>query len=290
MVSARVNIKLPDGRSSEFLFTPSLKSQSLTCEAFMTEIGKTLALAPASLPLFAIHVGSLTYPKQILKSSGVVPKDQPICLLRCNFDPALERKCIVRDPNAAALLFEEVRKKVETGRVKVTDKQQLELESFNDPFFPTPRQYLEYLVDTCPEQYFSVTVDDCTISNDAFLPKLTPGASVRLTINREKLCFASDDGKEFSCKWHAVESWGASACNSDLFFNVFEEGCKKRLRLSSAQNIYITDTASLLCNQLAREKGLLEEGKSQLPGKPYDLLYHDVKNVLFSSGPKFSKF
>lgn len=291
MVSRSVDVYLCCPTKVSFLHMPTQKGQRFMVDQLLQEASKYLGMRrKESLQLFALCSGEWHRPKRVLRADEEVPHDTTLSFRHFFFDPEQEAKLITKDDGALNALYREAQYRVKTGEMSLSSEDLAELQSLDDPYFPTPRQYLEYLIKSCPEEYSSVRVEGCVVQKG--FSTTEAGSTVHLTLNKGGLHMWSADRK-LLCEWawSGVKSWRADEGSQlpKVDFEIRMEGkTMQRLELSTVQPAFVTDCALELCNHILREKGITPPSRVGLPaGRPTNALYDLLNGIL---KPQLSTF
>ena len=270
-----------------------------TLDKAKSEICERLELRPSSLSLFGIFLGPIEHPTRLLFDTDVVPIGAEICLRRWNFDVEKEIKTARKDDVAINLLYNESTYHLDKGKIRPSEEQYQELESFSDPAFLCERQYFE-LAATIPG-YTAYVAEGCTVleeisTNDANIPA---GTKVNCVVDMSSLTFKEDTCKLTSLiewPWTSVRRWKMSSQNEIQFEVCLQKGnapvmCWVKLNTNMAQILFHTTVG--ICGEVKRLQDRSEvphppsNPHVALAGKHYDPLLELVDNFLFKA-PKFN--
>ena len=284
MVSRSVDVYLCGPTKVSFLHMPTQKGQRFLVDQLHQEASRHLGIKrKESLQLFALFTGEWHRPKRILRAEEEVPHGTALSFRHFFFDLEQEAKLIIKDDDALNALYQEAQYRVKTGEMNLSRENMAELQSLDDPYFPTPRQYLEYLIKSCPEEYSSVRVDGCVVQKGFGTAEV--GTTVHLTLNKGGLHMWSTN-RALLCEWtwSNIKSWRADEESplSKVDFEVrVEDSTMQRLEFSTAQPVYITDCALTICSHILREKGVTPPSHAGLPaGRPTNALYDLLNGIL----------
>ena len=269
-----------------------------TVDKARDEICKRLSLRPDSMNLFGLFLGPIEHPTRLLLDTDVIPIGAEISLQRWNFDVEKELKIARKDDIAINLLYNEATYHLDKGKIRPSDEQYQELETFSDPAFPTERQYHEY-VSTVPG-YTAYVAEGCSVleefsTNDV---QVAGGTKVSCVLDENSLAFKEDIHKSESIiewSWTVVRRWRIPSDNEIRFEVCLMKGnapmmCWVSLKTKMAQILF--HTASGLCAEVKRSQDRAEgphpPRNSHLAGKHYDPLIELVDNLLFK-GAKFNE-
>jgi hypothetical protein len=282
MVSKYATVDLFGREKIQFLFTPDAKTPAFTVELLMLEISKHLKMKENSMQLFSLHLGSLASPKRILRASEEVPLDGNICFRRFNFDLKQELKLLTKDDVALHLAYEEARSRVSTDDIELSAVEKEDLAALDDPFFPTERQYLEYLIQKCPKRYQTIRFKDCRLARGG-VGDIRSGVPLTVLISDESFQLMADGGERFKCSWSDIKCWSVDVARQVASFQVRWEGVLTNVELHTEQPQYMTSCAMLVCVYLVHlESGPPSPQESKLLfGKPVNPLYEQVNKVVF---------
>jgi len=226
-----------------------------TCKQAKAAIAEKLQLKPQSLPLFGLFVGPLGSPSKVLRNSDHVPLGADFSFHRWSFDLKLEAKLCRQDDVATHLLYcEATHVFLHTTRLKPSQEEREELESYMDPDFPVERQFME-LVRTVPG-YDMYVVDECTVKEDILSNRGTiqKGTQILCHLDMEMLSFVSADRQTLlEWNWKTVRRWKMDKVNTIMFEVCIEELNAPMVRwvtLESRQINYLFHLASDICDQI----------------------------------------
>lgn len=286
MVSRSVDVYLCNSTKVNFTHTPTQKDQQFTVAELLQVMSKHFDMRKKeSLQMFALFCGEWRRPKRVLRTDEEVPHDTALSFKRFFFDLEQEAKTIAKDDGALNALYMQARSRVITGDIRLSSENLAELQSFDDPTFPTQRQYLEFLVNNCPAEYNCVKVEGCVVKKGIECSSLEEGSMVHLTLNEEGLHIWSA-GRVLLCEWawSDVKSWKAdeSIPIPKVQFEVkMKSNAMERFEISSVQSIYITDSAFVICSLLLQKRGFTPPSGFVLPaGRPVNAIYDLLNGIL----------
>ena len=286
MVSRSVDVYLCGSATVNFTYMPSQKGQRFLVDQLLQEASKYFAMRKKeSLQLFALCSGEWHRPKRVLRTDEEVPHGTALSFKRFFFDLEQEAKVITKDDGALTALYQEARCRVVTGDMSLSSENLAELQTLDDPHFPTPRQYLEFLIKNCPEEYNCVKVEGCVVQKGIDCSSMKVGSTVHLTLNESGLHIWSTD-QILLCEWawSDVKSWRAEEGIPlpKVDFEVrMESKAIQRLELSTVQPKYITDCAYALCNDILKKTGIAPPSHFVLPaGRPVNAVYDLLNGIL----------
>ncbi len=268
-----------------------------TAKQARAAIAKRLGLKPRSVALFGLFIGRLGRPNKVLGDGEEVPLGADFSFNRWSFDVEKEAKLCRQDDTAQHLLYcEAMHSYQKESKLKPSQEQASELDSFMDPDFPVERQFME-VIRTVPG-YNMYIAHECTVKEDIVTnTKTIPrGTLIQCHLDLEKLSFVSDRGDEILMEWDwkLVRRWKKDAVNNILFEVCLEElnaSILKWVSLESRQNNYLFHLAGGICDMV---KGVQDKEANPLPeinpaqaGKVQDPLAEFVNGMFFGSTPEF---
>ena len=283
MVSKSVSVEFVGRDRTTFLFSPDQRRPVFTVELLLLEISKHLKLKENSLQLFALHAGSCESPKRILKPSEEVPYDEKVCFKRtANFDLQLELKLLAKDDEALHLVYEETRFRIASGDIALSLKEREELKDLEDPFFPTERQYVEYVIRNCSDRFQAVHFKECSLKGQ--FGGLRAGAPVTVLVSEDSLRLLPKEGSECKYSWSDIKSWKGEESRQQATFEIRISSVFATLELLTIQAKYMTGCAMLVCTHLLQREQGTPLHQNMLPlGKPVNPLYEHINRVVFPS-------
>ena len=286
MVSRSVDVYLCGSTKVNFTHMPTQKGQRFTVAQLLQEMSQHFGMRKKeSLQLFALCIGEWHRPRRVLRADEEIPQDTALSFKRFFFDLEQEAKTIAKDDGALDALYQQARYRVCTGDINISSEHLAELQSLDDPTFPTQRQYLEFLIKNCPMEYNCVKMEGCVVQRGIDCSSVKAGSAVYLTLNEGGLHIWSTE-RLLLCEWawSDVKSWRADEGIPlpKVAFEVrMESNVIQQLELSTTQPVYITDCAFALCSLILQRRGFTPPSRLALPvGRPVNAVYDLLNGIL----------
>lgn len=286
MVSRSVHVYLCGSTKVNFTHMPTQKGQKFMVAELLQEVSQHFGMKrKESLQLFALCIGEWHRPRRVLRADEEVPQGLSLSFKRFSFDLEQEAKVIAKDDGALDALHQEARCRVATSGINVSSEILAELESLDDPAFPTQRQYLEFLIRNCPMEYNCVKIEGCVLQKGIDCSRVKAGSMVHVTLNEDGLHVWSTD-RALLCEWawSDVKSWKADEgipLPKVVFEVRIQSKVMQQLELSTTQAVYITSCAFELCSLILKKRGYTPPSCFALPaGRPVNAVYDLLNGIL----------
>ena len=261
MSNAAIRIRVVDGSVANVDWRRGAKAGDLLLAAC-----RDAGLSNASAKHFALaREREPRRPARVYADDDEIDVADVDCLVLRKWIPidtiSIERKLANRDDVALRLLFHEARDDVERGKLRPSDDQIAELESYCDPAFPVQKQYL-FL---CHELngYATIELTRCRLAEPVVLDaddrrRLEKGLRVKLTVAKTGLEISRDfddvGERLLFVVWQRIRRWRTSTDDGETF--------GYEVRLGSGNFVWVlleTDQAFYVCTVVQTITGQLKK-------------------------------
>ena len=275
--------------------TVSLQSPSPNAKELKSALWKELLLKPATLQCFSLFIGPLGAPVRRLEDAAVVQASNTLCLQRWGADLDKEEKVVRGDEVAIHLLYSEALYYMDTGRIEPTVSEREELDDYQDPNFPTERQFLECVRRVSGYGVFQAK--ECRLLSRVehggiLIPAGTEATCICTTTH---IVVRTSDCGVVEWEWHHVKRWSAlephpmSSARFEVCMSKPNIGILEWLHVESAQACLLLQAAMEVCLHLRNTIMPPAMDKyNQVEGRIVDPLHEMLENVLFGAGPRFT--